>query len=561
MEAEEASDTRAQKMREDVDNAREVVANDLKTWQEKFAKVSEKGAEDLEGRVKEITDHYMQSQIRGVGEALLVELDETVKVQIDKVKATTLSVVEQASWASEVGNEAQGEKRVGEAVSQSALAVRGKAQALRTWKQKSHDETSSLIEQATHSTLAVIDEIRDLGLQEIGMKWTWMDGITYKDWAKFHELRKTVDDWKREVLSVAKNHKGLDRANEAADEIESKGMAVAEDAAKELARLKKVSIWKLAAQDATDDFSHKYAPPAVAKAGQVVMDRAKDAREKVEQVAGSGSSYVAAVSEDSKEAAPSASAHPLASERGTVEQATSKVSQHVYGTEQSVAKSEASHATVKAAEASARVVDSVSMEAETLGDGAKSLGSSASSAAVEAVSKASEAALGSEEQDDVSKRPDSSERNDGVASGVSEDVPGASASASSIADQASSGASQASKKVWGGAAAEPVKERHILLDVVDDNDDEENKSSFSDTLQSMAGEAGESLNDLTRAVREALYGTTTTQGSVESVTSLAGEQYSRALSAASTVLYGTPQGTAESVVDVASKRYAQAVAA
>ena len=560
-------------MKEDVDKAREVVANDLKTWEEKFAKVSEKGAEDLEGRVKEITDHYMQSQIQGVGEALLVELEETAKAHIEKVKATTLSVVEEASRDSEDVDEAQGEKRVDEAVSQSALAVRGKAQALRKWKQKSHNETWSLIEQATYSTLAVIDEIRDLGLQEIGMKWTWMDGITYKDWAKFHELRKTVDDWKREVLSVAKHHKGLDRANEAADEIESKGMVVAEDAAKELARLKKVATWKLAAQDATDDFSHKYAPPAVANAGQVVMDRAKDVREKVKQVAGSGSSYMAGVSEDSKEASSSASAHSLPSEQGTVEQATSKLSQSIYGTEQPVAESVVSHATVKAAEASGRVVDSVSVDAEIVDEGAKSQGSSASSAAVEAVYKDSEAALGSEEQDSFSKQPGVSEEIDGASvkstvsratDALSDEVStpgGAAASASSVADQASSGASQASKKVWGGAAAEPVGDRQIVLDMVDDNDDEESKSSFSDTIQSMAGEAGESLNDLTRAVREALYGTTTTQGSVESVTSLASEQYSRALSAASSVLYGTPQGTAESVADVASKRYAQAVAA
>ena len=42
------------------------------------------------------------------------------------------------------------------------------------------------------STLEVLDGIRDLGLQEIGMRWAWMEGVTYKHWAKYHDLKRQV---------------------------------------------------------------------------------------------------------------------------------------------------------------------------------------------------------------------------------------------------------------------------------------------------------------------------------------------------------------------------------
>ena len=103
-----------------------------------------------------------------------------------------------------------------------------------------------------------------------------------------------------------------------------------------------------------------------------------------------------------------------------------------------------------------------------------------------------------------------------------------------------------------------VEARQIIFDDVIDDSDEE---TYSEKIQSMASVAGDQFGDMTRAVSEALLRPTSTQGSVERVTKLAAEQYSSALSAASSVLYGTQQGTGESVASVATNRYADAVAA
>ena len=90
------------------------------------------------------------------------------------------------------------------------------------------------------------------------------------------------------------------------------------------------------------------------------------------------------------------------------------------------------------------------------------------------------------------------------------------------------------------------------------DDDEE---TYSEKVNSMVAEAGDRASELSRAISEALMGPTKTQGTAESVTSLASEEYAKALAAASSVLYGTEQHTLESATSVASAKFAQAVTA
>jgi hypothetical protein len=59
----------------------------------------------------------------------------------------------------------------------------------------------------------------------------------------------------------------------------------------------------------------------------------------------------------------------------------------------------------------------------------------------------------------------------------------------------------------------------------------------------------------------ALLGPSKTQGGVDSASSVASEQYVKALAAASSVLYGTKQSAVESATSVAAERYAQAITA
>jgi len=141
---------------------------------------------------------------------------------------------------------------------------------------------------------------------------------------------------------------------------------------------------------------------------------------------------------------------------------------------------------------------------------------------------------------------------------ASEASDSASSVASSLGPSASSIASKAPKKVYGGAMAQNVLgQKPILDDVISDDDD----ASYSEKMQDMVKQAGAHYADVTKAVSEALVGATTSQGAVESASSVADDQYSRALSAASSVLYGSETGAVESATSVAAGRYAQAVAA
>ena len=501
---------------EEEERVREVVANDLKTWQEKFAKAADKGADDLEERVRELAEKQIQSQVHGVGDQRVVELEETTRSQLEGLKQKISSLVEASLQDADESKQAEFENRINDAVKDAGLAIKAKAQALRRWKVELLEETLGLVWEATQSTLAVLDGIRDLGLQEVGMRWAWMDGVTYKDWSKYHSLRQTFDGWRDEVQSVARNHQSLAQVSQTANEVESKGMLIAEEAAKELARLKDLGKWKLLARDSTDDFSDS-ARPLIAKSGQVVTDQLR----KVEYVA------EANIPEDVQSPTSDATKHFEGVASAASDQLLEAASA---ATESAVDTVLAASSKVTQAyeQASGAAVD----QAQRAGQKIEAAGSSIVSRPGDTLSKISEAAVD-----------------------PNQDAP---ATSSSVPSEASPVASKAPRKVWGGAAAQEVKERKIMLDMLDDDDE---KSAFSDTVQSMANEAGHNLRDLTKAVQEALLGTSTTQGSVGAATSIASEQYSRALSAASSVLYGAQQGKTESVSSVTSKRYADAVSA
>lgn len=511
------------------EQTREKIASDLKNWQENFAKAADKGTEDLEERVKKITDRQIEKQAQAVGEALIIQLEEASKSELNKLKSTIGKIVKALPEHADDKELEKAEENLSQTTRQAGLTIREKAQALRTWKEKYEEKTDSLVSAASTSTLDVLENIRDLGLQEIGMRWAWMDGVTYKDWSKYHEVKKTFDEWTKEVEAVAKNNPGIAKAKEAGSDIEARGMAVAEETAKELSRLKEVGKWKIQAIDTSDDYSTKYVPPKAANVGQKIMDMVDSASE---QVVGTSQRSIESMTSTAKEAASdaasSASSLVVGSEPGVVERLSSKFSD---------ASSSASNSVVG-----------------TPAPGAEYL-SSAKALAAEKASDASKAAVGTSTPAYESVASQASSSASSAASVVSEgvDVSGAASSASS---SAASLASKASSKAFAGAMAQKVEERKPILDDVVDDD-----TTYSEKIQSMVDQAGDRYAEITKAVSEALMKPTSTQGSVESISSVADEQYSSALAAASSVLYGTQQGTAESVTSVAAGKYSEAVAA
>jgi hypothetical protein len=142
---------------------------------------------------------------------------------------------------------------------------------------------------------------------------------------------------------------------------------------------------------------------------------------------------------------------------------------------------------------------------------------------------------------------------DDASSTISSASSEASDTASSLADEASS----TGKKVFAGAHAQVLVEARepILDDIVD------TEATYSERVQEILDGVKDQASYLTQVVEDAFKAATTTQGTVESVTSVANEQYESALAAASSVLFGTEKGAVEKGSEAARAQYLSAVTA
>jgi hypothetical protein len=600
-----------------------IVQEDLRVWQEKFAKAADHGSEELDERIAEITDRMIENQAHGVGEALLVELEETVKSGLTSLKADIISIIKARD--SEISDTELPESKLSTATRKAGSAIRDKAQAIRVWRQKYDQETNYLVSESAQNTFDILDHIRDLGLQEVGMRWAWTDGITHKDWTKYHALKGQFDEWRSDIEQIAIAHPGLSNSRAASEDIESRAMAIAEDASKELMRLKETGRWKISTADVSDDWSTKYMPAPVANVGQKVMDKVGEASKAVlgtsqgavesissvvssslTEAASTASSYIASQADNvqtiASEAHKSASSEAsvisssvlgkpqdsvgsiISIAKSSASSAADQASSSIIGTPQGTAESVASVVSASASSiidaASSSILGTSQGSVESVlsvaSDSASSLADEASSSILgtqpsvieqasisieSAASAIPEAVHGSVVSESSKVAESASEVSNSLASEDSSTASMASDSLSSaviVSSSAASSATESVKKVWGGAMAQRVEARQIVLDDIIEDDSE---ASYSEKIQSMASEAGDKFSDVTRAVSEALLKPTSTTGSVESVTSLAAEQYSKALNAASVALYGTQQGQIESVASIASGKYAEAVAA
>lgn len=240
---------------------REKIDSDLQRWQDKFAVAAEKGVEDLEERVEEIVSALVANSANSHGQGLSTALQSVASEQVSSIKSRINELAQSLLEEDAPEAEEHARDQFVSDIRSSAILVRGRAHALREWSMSFDDELTRRVSAAVNSTLDVLDNIRDLGLQEIGMRWAWMDDVTYKDWARYHALKAQFEDWRNEIRKVGMDHKSIADAKTVASKILDSGMAVAEDVAKELIRLKEVGFWKLAAREVSDNFDTRSKPP------------------------------------------------------------------------------------------------------------------------------------------------------------------------------------------------------------------------------------------------------------------------------------------------------------
>jgi hypothetical protein len=439
------------------EKTREQVASDLLLWQQKFAVAADNGVDDLGERVKQIVISQLESGSKKHAESLIEALETVQEHEISKIKQQINSIIEGLSPYDAPEEEQKANDDLLQFIRSSGGTIRDRAHALREWYSGFEQELNRRVTAAAHSTLEVLDGIRDLGLQEIGMRWAWMDYVTYKDWEKYHALRKQFDEWREEVFLAGVQHEKVEEAKAIASDLLGRGMAVAEDAAKELSRLKEVGKWKIQAREVSEDFeTRNEAPPPLPKPEEENVDEGDSAEEPFPEAGEPDESSV------------------------VVESVT----------ETTTVKIELADATPEA---------SGNTEAD-----------------------------GTTDASDL-EHPDSEQpKNEGV---INEST------------------------VWGGVAAQVVTHQ---VPIFDDDDDE---TSFADHIKSLANEAGERYAEATRAVGEAFFAQPSAPSYGDQAASMASEQYSRALEAASSVLYGTTPSAGEQIATAASEKYEQAVSA
>ncbi|KAJ4414574.1 hypothetical protein N0V85_003094 [Neurospora sp. IMI 360204] len=383
-------------------SARETVAADLQDWQERYSKAADQGASEISARIYEITKKMIRRNAKGTGKALLDELQTTTVSELVQLRRKILQII--GAVNKETASVDEGRDQIAAVVRQAGMSIKERAQEVRTWRENFEAEMQSAITNAAEAHFTILGDIRDLALQKLGMKWAWMDGVTYKDWAKYHELKSRFEDWNNDLKNLIVTHPGLEAAQNEAAAVEEEAMNTAASAAKELARLKQVAVRKLEAGDDSDEFEStvaqqaaehvEYAQDAAASVVSKASESASAAGEKVSEVVEDGVSRAAEVVSEATEAVVGAKDSATDKMEELVDDATSPVVEAASSASESVES-----ATDVAKESAATVLSEAS---EVVA------GSSTETETVESASVASEdvAEPASETPSTVESRPD-----------------------------------------------------------------------------------------------------------------------------------------------------------
>jgi hypothetical protein len=149
----------------------EALNEDLRKWQTKFATAADKGSEDLEQRVAEITKRQIHIGPKGHGRALVVKLEETADSTISNLKSFIKRTVKSIPEDATEEDLESAYQKCSSKTRELGLTVKERAQDVRAWKAAYDQETDSLVQAAVGSTVEVLEKIHGLGLQEVGMRW------------------------------------------------------------------------------------------------------------------------------------------------------------------------------------------------------------------------------------------------------------------------------------------------------------------------------------------------------------------------------------------------------
>jgi hypothetical protein len=591
--------------------AKEVIEKDLESWTAKFRAASEKTLADLKSQIDEISDKAHDSK-HGAVEKEIINLQKLVDSGFSTLKAKIVSLVQPLSSDSIAEEKAGAEGKLLAATRRLGTEIRDKAQEIRKDAEKYLAKVYDDVSEAADQHLEVLDGINDMGMQELGMKWAWMDFVSYKDWARYHDLKKGMRESRTSIIRSAESNKKLKEITKWVEsEWEGKATSIAKKAAEELKRVKGAGKRKIELTDSSDNFSDDYIPIPGKKANQQILGGAEKAKQTVVPSKDNEDILEEEIINAAEDAIPAVEVvtGTTSSKPGveSVVPTTSKAAENVasqafgttYGTEPEAATvvSEASDSVSSVASGAPERVKSripggveagfvataesvLYDEEDMIANDARSRLAEASRAVSEAVAHAAAAHPTPVAESLRSRYSELSESAVYAASSVlyGTPTPVAEQMVSIATDKYSAAVAAASSVIYGEPTPvhelylQKVKQAYIqAIEAAEDSlksanrlvaaKSVENDKSVRESMYSVAlGQYSAAIAAAAASSSSVSIRATKAMKSYDSVVADAERKWQDVLSAASTKVYGTPQPASESVMSAAQERYSQALA-
>ncbi|KAI5290503.1 hypothetical protein KEM54_001341, partial [Ascosphaera aggregata] len=242
------------------------VADDLTDWETKFASAVDKGSAELLKTISTIIEQKHSTKPIEHARDLLRTLQEEIASQLDSLKASVLDIIASLPVNTTEKDQYAALVRLQEKTITVRENMKDAAQALRSFVREFDQSIMNEVLTVTNNTLDVLSNIQVLGVEQIGMRWAWMDNVSYEDWAKYSALKKQEPVWKDELRNIAILHDGLIMIRREASDALSQGVTLAEKTAVELNELYEIGRWKILAEDGSETFEMRDESPAAVRA-------------------------------------------------------------------------------------------------------------------------------------------------------------------------------------------------------------------------------------------------------------------------------------------------------
>ncbi|KAK6348422.1 hypothetical protein TWF718_006218 [Orbilia javanica] len=224
---------------EQIESARPLVEADLESWGSKFEEAGTKASADVVSQLDELCGKVMKEH-GTLSTEIMTDLEARIEKEyrdFEQGLGTLLDSPAETKYVM-IGYDGLVGRTV-QNLKEKQAQIKGRTQEL---LMDTYQTTAKIVDAA----LAEMDSAHDIGMQELGMKWAWMDGVTYKDWAKYHDLKKAFGSLKTKVIRSGQGHKGLREVTDYAKSIDDAAAEVLKVARVEVAKLEKVGRQRVA---------------------------------------------------------------------------------------------------------------------------------------------------------------------------------------------------------------------------------------------------------------------------------------------------------------------------